>query len=157
MKCIRSRAPIASSPSVRRVMQANVGRQTTPELVFRRALHAAGLRFRKDVQPEWALHCKADVVFSRKKVCIFVDGCFWHKCPIHFELPKTNTEWWDEKIDANVVRDMRQTKWLEDHGWQVIRVWEHETIGHNLHNIVEHLKYTLTKKYGASTSSGSER
>src|SRR5258706_13941492 len=110
MSCIRSRAPRASSPAVRRVMQANVGRETRPEQSVRTFLHCRGFRFRKDVKPLATLRCTADIVFPEAKVCIFVDGCFWHGCPIHFHAPKSNKAWWSEKIAANRARDRRNDR-----------------------------------------------
>jgi DNA mismatch endonuclease (patch repair protein) len=135
-KSIRARAPAASSAATRQVMQAVLQRDTTPEVKLRRALHMAGFRFRKDCRPELALRCKADVVFRRQKVCVFVDGCFWHRCPVHFELPKANTAWWDEKIQATVDRDVKQTRLLESLGWRVLRVWEHDLVGDALPRVV---------------------
>jgi DNA mismatch endonuclease (patch repair protein) len=126
MSSIRSRAPVASSPTVRRVMQANVGRETTAERAARRALYAAGLRYREDIRPEPGLRCTADIVFPRQRVCVFIDGCFWHACPEHFAAPKMNSAWWTEKILANVERDARQTSLLRERGWTVVRFWEHE-------------------------------
>ena len=127
MRSIRSRAPSASSTTVRRVMQANRSRDTKPEIQLRRALHRAGLRFRKDVRPLAPIKCaKADVVFSRAKLCIFVDGCFWHGCPRHFSAPKTNQAWWKEKIADNRLRDRKKTRQLRRAGWTVLRIWEHE-------------------------------
>ena|SRR2546421_5990659 len=123
---IRSRAPLASSPTVRRVMRANVGVTTSPERTLRSALHRSGLRFRKDVRPVGDFRCAADIVFPRQKVCVFIDGCYWHGCPVHFKCPRTNADWWKEKIAATVERDQRQTGYLEQQGWTVLRVWEHE-------------------------------
>ena len=68
-------------------------------------------------------------MFRRPRVCVFVDGCFWHGCPRHFRLPKTNSEWWAEKIRDNMERDVRKTGELQDRGWEVIRVWEHDVAG----------------------------
>lgn len=126
MKCIRSRAPAASSAGVRKVMQANTGRETRPEQTVRRFLHRCGLRFRKDLRPLPALRCAADVVFTKAKLCIFIDGCFWHGCPRHFRVPASNTAWWAEKIEANRARDKRNDKLLKRNGWSVVRLWEHE-------------------------------
>jgi len=131
-KSIRARAPKASSPTVRYVMQRNTGRETYPEEVLRSALHKIGLRFRKDVQPEIHLKIKADIVFPKKKICVFIDGCFWHGCPLHFKVPKTNSEWWKEKITDNKNRDYRQSKDLIDCGWTVIRYWEHDVTPNNI-------------------------
>lgn len=126
MSSIRSRAPQASSDQVRRVMQANVGRETAVEHLVRSYLHRAGLRFRKDVRPLPDLRCKADIVFRKAKVCVFIDGCFWHGCPNHFRTPASNTAWWDEKINANRDRDKRNNELLKRAGWMVVRLWEHE-------------------------------
>lgn len=125
-RSIRSRAPAASSAAVRRVMQANVGREPAPEIALRSNLHSRGLHFRKSCRPEAEIRCTADIVFRCKRVCVFVDGCYWHGCPLHFTPPKTNRAWWVEKIQANVDRDLRQTQLLEALGWTVVRIWEHE-------------------------------
>lgn len=126
---IRSRAPKASSALVRRVMQANTGRTTAPERTLRSRLHRKGLRFRVDVRPEPSLRCSADLIFRRSRVCVFVDGCYWHGCPRHFAVPKQNSAWWAEKIADNRKRDARRTAQLRDRGWVVIRLWEHDIYG----------------------------
>ncbi|MCI0335623.1 MAG: very short patch repair endonuclease [Planctomycetes bacterium] len=131
-------------------MQAVLQRDTTPELLLRRALHSAGLRFRKDCRPEQDLRCKSDIVFPTHRVCVFVDGCFWHRCPLHFALPKTNSAWWNEKVQATVDRDLKQMRALKARGWQVIRVWEHEIIeGH-----VERIVARVLKRIQAATKAG---
>jgi DNA mismatch endonuclease, patch repair protein len=123
---IRSRAPRASSAAVRRLMVATKSRDSQPELELRRCLHALGLRYRINVRPEVDVRCKADLVFRRHRLCIFVDGCFWHGCPKHFVPPRTNRDWWVEKIMDNRVRDRRQARILGLRGWRVFRVWEHD-------------------------------
>ena len=137
MTCIRKRAPKASSNLVRLVMQANKGRDTTPEKLLRAALHANGLRFRKDFYPEPDLRIKADIVFVRLKICIFIDGCFWHVCPAHFKVPKTNTAWWQEKITDTARRDIEQTRILSERGWSVIRIWEHDIVSSKISEITQ--------------------
>jgi DNA mismatch endonuclease (patch repair protein) len=107
-------------------MQANVGRETSPEQVLRRALRRARARFECDARPEPSLRCKADFVLRGRRVCVFVDGCWWHRCPTHFRPPKANARWWKEKISANVDRDRRQTAALVERRWRVVRLWEHE-------------------------------
>lgn len=129
MRSIRSRAPAASSAAVRRTMQSVRRDDTTAEVALRSALFRKGLRFRKNHRPVGALRIAADIVFSRERVCVFVDGCFWHGCPKHFTPPKSNTLWWIEKITDNQVRDRKQTTQLEACGWRVIRVWEHQLVG----------------------------
>lgn len=109
-------------------MQEQLRRDTGLEVAIRKCLHRSGLRFRVDYRPEKSLRCRGDIVFTRLKVIVFVDGCFWHGCPLHATLPVNNAEWWREKLASNVERDRRNTRALEALGWIVIRVWEHETI-----------------------------
>ncbi len=99
---------------------------TKPEIAIRRGLHALGLRFRVDVRPVPDLRCRGDIVFTRRRVVIFVDGCFWHGCPQHATQPKHNSQWWRDKLDSNIARDRRADVALSARGWTVIRVWEHE-------------------------------
>ncbi|WP_227466580.1 very short patch repair endonuclease [Nocardioides dongkuii] len=116
----------ASSPGVRRGMQANRGRDTQPEMAVRRAAHAAGLRFRVDYRPIPNLNRRADLVFTRAKVAVFVDGCFWHGCPTHHTVAKANAGFWAQKVTRNRERDAETSRLLRDVGWTVIRAWEHE-------------------------------
>ena len=109
-------------------MQANRRRDTRPELNLRRELHRRGLRFRVDHPPTPEARCRADIVFTKASVAVFVDGCFWHACPEHGNVPQANREWWRAKLAVNVERDRRNDRELFDAGWQVIRVWEHETV-----------------------------
>jgi len=126
MSSIRSRAPKASSERVARTMRAVPSRDTKPELLLRSALFGRGHRFRKDFDPVPGQRCKVDIVFTKQKVCIFVDGCFWHGCPEHYRTPKSHSDWWDEKIRDNVARDLTKTQMLVDEGWNVMRIWEHD-------------------------------
>lgn len=107
-------------------MVANRGVNTAPEIALRSALHKRGFRFRKHVAPVPGLRCTADVVFPRQKLAVFVDGCFWHRCPEHATFPKANAEWWRTKLEQTVQRDRRNDRVLAEHGWTVVRVWEHE-------------------------------
>jgi len=74
------------------------------------------------------VRCKVDVVFTRARVAVYVDGCFWHCCPEHGNVPRANREWWIEKLERNVARDRRNDRELEAAGWRVVRIWEHEPI-----------------------------
>jgi DNA mismatch endonuclease (patch repair protein) len=96
---------------------------TKPEVALRRELHHRGLRFRVN-HP--ALPGRPDIAFTRAKVAVFVDGCFWHCCPDHGTLPRNNREWWSAKLDRNVIRDRAKDAALTDLGWSVLHVWEHE-------------------------------
>lgn len=107
-------------------MRANRRRDTAPELAVRRELHRRGLRFRVDYAPVVGLRCRVDIAFTRAQVAVFVDGCFWHRCPEHGVLPYANGEWWGDKLQGNVARDRRNDRELTAAGWCVVRVWEHE-------------------------------
>lgn len=96
---------------------------TKPEVALRRELHHRGLRFRVN-HP--ALPGRPDIAFTRAKVAVFVDGCFWHCCPDHGTLPRNNREWWSAKLDRNVIRDRAKDAALTGLGWSVLHVWEHE-------------------------------
>jgi len=117
----------ASTPGVRSRMQVQRTRDTAPELAIRRRLHAMGLRFRVDHPLLKGLRRRADIVFGPAKVAVYVDGCFWHGCPIHGR-PETrsNTQYWADKIIRNRARDTETDATLSNAGWLVIRVWEHE-------------------------------
>lgn len=98
-------------------------RNTKPEALLRRLLWARGLRYRLHLRVEG---CRPDLVFKGPRVAVFVDGCFWHGCPDHYVRPRTRDRFWREKLLSNVERDVRQTRELENQGWRVCRVWEHE-------------------------------
>ncbi|WP_430335242.1 very short patch repair endonuclease [Rhodococcus sp. ACT016] len=101
-------------------------RDTAPEVALRRELHRRGARFFVDRAPLPGLRRRADLVFPRKRVAVYVDGCFWHSCPQHATSPKNNAQWWADKLAANVVRDRDTDTRLEAAGWHVVRIWEHE-------------------------------
>ena len=100
-------------------------RDTAPELALRRELFRRGLRFRVDYAVVGRRR-RVDVAFTRRKVAVFVDGCFWHSCPEHATSPASNASWWAEKLSANVRRDRESDRELAERGWTVVRVWEHE-------------------------------
>ena len=108
-------------------MERQSRRDTKPELALRRAVWRLGLRYRVDIAPIPGRR-RADLVFTRAKVAVYVDGCFWHSCPIHATTPKANREWWVAKLDTNVRRDRDTDRRLAEAGWTVIRVWEHEAV-----------------------------
>jgi DNA mismatch endonuclease (patch repair protein) len=107
-------------------MRANRRRDTGPELALRSELHRRGLRFRVDFAPDPTVRCRVDIAFTRARIAIFVDGCFWHSCPEHGASPRANREWWRAKLDRNVERDRRNDIEMTRLGWAVVRVWEHE-------------------------------
>jgi len=118
--------PAASSDAVRRRMQSTPRRDTRPEIALRSQLHKLGFRYRVDIAPCPGIRSRADLVFKGPRLVVFVDGCFWHSCPIHGSVPRTNEAWWSEKLDRNKLRDANTNRELRQLGWKVIRVWEHE-------------------------------
>lgn len=109
-------------------MQSNRSRDTGPELRLRSELHSRGLRYFVDRAPTANLRRRADVVFPRKRVAVFIDGCFWHGCPEHFTIARTNAEYWAEQVERNRARDLDTNARLAAERWTVVRVWEHEEI-----------------------------
>jgi DNA mismatch endonuclease (patch repair protein) len=108
------------------------GKNTRPEIALRGALWSIGLRYRLHA----AISGRPDIVFRRRRVAVFVDGCFWHGCPRHGVRPKTNTEFWRDKLDKNIARDKKVTASLQAEGWTVIRIWEHQ-VRQNISKAVE--------------------
>lgn len=120
--------PTASSAEARRRMQAVRQRDTASERELRSALHRLGLRYRLQRILLPGSRRRADFVFIAARVAVFVDGCFWHSCPIHGTTPKANRKWWMAKLDANQRRDRDTNEALSRIGWIVIRIWEHENV-----------------------------
>lgn len=119
------RNPDPSSEITTKVMKANKGKNTGPELSLRRGLRDAGFggyRLNWKKAPG-----RPDIAYPGRKVAIFVNGCFWHRCPrCNLPLPKSHTDFWQQKFDRNVERDERKRMELEEAGWTVITVWECE-------------------------------
>ncbi|ANZ38063.1 very short patch repair endonuclease [Lentzea guizhouensis] len=119
--------PLETAPGVRARMSKQKSRDTQIEVELRRALFAAGLRYRVHRRPVKGVRREADIVFISAKVAVFVDGCFWHGCPEHATWPKNNAEFWRTKIETNRRRDLDTDEKLADAGWLAVRVWEHES------------------------------
>lgn len=109
-------------------MQRQRRQETEPEMRLRRALHRSGLRFRVGLRVPQRPRRTIDIAFTKAKVAVFVDGCFWHVCPQHATWPVNNAAWWVKKLLANVARDRDTDAVLRHHGWEVLRVWEHEDV-----------------------------
>jgi DNA mismatch endonuclease (patch repair protein) len=127
-------------------MRANRRTDTKPELALRRALHARGLRYRKDYRLDLAdgRRVRPDIVFTRRKVAVFVDGCFWHACPDHGSKPKNNEWYWSPKLLKNVQRDQLNNTALTLAGWTVIRVWEHVPLDDAVNTVVSAIRSPAT-------------
>jgi len=116
----------ASSEATRKKMMGNRSRDTSPELRVRSLVHGRGLRYRVAQRPIPTLRRTADLVFRSAKVAVFIDGCYWHGCDLHYREPRTNTGYWRDKIEGNRRRDQETDALLGDAGWEVLRFWEHE-------------------------------
>ncbi len=111
-------------------MRANRRTDTKPELALRRALHGRGYRYRKDyrLDLDGGKRVRPDIAFTARRVAVFVDGCFWHSCPEHGSKPAVNVGYWDPKLRRNVERDRAADAALAAAGWEVVRIWEHESV-----------------------------
>jgi DNA mismatch endonuclease (patch repair protein) len=132
----------ATSDATRRVMRANKRRDTEPELAVRRSLHARGFRYQVDLRVVKETRSRADIAFTRQRIAVFIDGCFWHGCPQHVFVPKVNADYWVPKLARNVARDPEVTRLLRDLGRTVLRFWEHEpaeeTAGRIASEVIRH-------------------
>lgn len=120
--------PLPADDETSRRMGRVRRRDTRPEVSLRSLVHRLGLRYAIDVRPLGKMRRTADVVFRSAKIAVFVDGCFWHGCPLHATWPKNNKAWWRAKILRNRSRDRETDDALAQHGWVSIRVWEHEDL-----------------------------
>ncbi|QIG49475.1 very short patch repair endonuclease [Nordella sp. HKS 07] len=122
---------------------------TKAEIDLRKALHTKRLRYRLHVPLLTKPRRVADIVFSRTRVAIFVDGCFWHGCPEHASWPKSNADFWREKIETNRARDAETDRLLQSLGWRVVRVWAHENADDAAHRIAQIVE---ARKHGGGLS-----
>ena len=131
--------PTPTSPATTKKMRSNRRSDTKPEVSLRSLLHRSGLRFRKDyaIRLPTGKVVHSDITFTKKKVAVFVDGCFWHCCPDHGTIPKSNQDYWIPKLEDNVDRDRAIDRELRADGWQVLRVWEHVPIESAKRRILE--------------------
>lgn len=104
-------------------------KNTQPEIILRKILSGSGVR---GYRLHYKLIGKPDIVFPKRKIAIFIDGCFWHKCLKCFIKPGTNRKFWSKKIDSNVKRDNAVNAELRDRGWKILRIWEHELSRENI-------------------------
>ncbi len=122
-------------------MRANRRTGTKPEIVLRSALHRLGYRYRKDFRLDLgSMKVRPDIVFTARKVAVFVDGCFWHVCPEHGRQPTTNEWYWAPKLRRNIERDRAADVALVEAGWRVVRLWEHEPLDAAIGTVVRVLE-----------------
>lgn len=121
--------PEPSSQAATSVGRGNRRVDSRPEIALRSELHRRGFRFRKDLLVRVAgVHVHVDIAFTRARLAVFVDGCFWHSCPQHGRAPRANESYWLPKLEANRRRDRVVNQALSADTWQVVRVWEHEPV-----------------------------
>jgi DNA mismatch endonuclease, patch repair protein len=150
----RAGYPHPSSAARSANMRANRRVNTKPELALRRALHALGYRYRKDYRLDLAsgVRVRPDIVFTARRVAVFVDGCFWHCCPEHGTQPASNTWYWEPKLARNVERDRAADTALAGAGWTVVRFWEHESIDAAVAVVVARLGQPRTPSSGTDSA-----
>ncbi len=134
------RSPIPSSENISKVMSKNKGKNTKPELLLRKLLWENGLKGYR-IHPK-NIPGRPDICFISKKVAIFVNGCFWHRCPhCQYKLPKSNIDFWKAKFERNISRDKEKTEQLVELGWTVITVWEcklkNQELDRTIHSIID--------------------
>lgn len=134
--------PRAKSATVSREMRSMPEAGTHPEMLVRRALFRSGLRFRVQYSVPNRARRSIDIAFPKAKLAVFVDGCFWHGCSDHRNIPAHNHDWWAEKIRQTRSRDLETTQLLEAAGWEVLRYWEHDDAAVILASVLE----TLARK-----------
>ncbi|MFC5329901.1 very short patch repair endonuclease [Brachybacterium fresconis] len=152
---LSSEEPVEETVRARMAVQRR--RDTAPELALRRSLHRAGLRFRVDHPLPGIPRRRADVVFTRVNLAVFVDGCFWHDCPEHGTRPKSRAAWWEEKLRRNVERDHDTDTRLGEAGWTVLRFWEHEDMAQAAIEVLRtyrFLRVTGQRRRGPSSTTG---
>lgn len=135
---------MAASPAISAKMSKHPRRDTGPELELRRLLHAAGLRYRVQYPVPGMGRRTIDIAFPRRKIAVFVDGCFWHGCVDHSHVPASNHDWWQEKFRRNSARDAETDHHLWELGWHVVRLWEHEAAVEMLARVREALNRPAT-------------
>lgn len=133
-------------PRTSRRMSRQLRRDTKPELALRKALFARGCRYRVDAPLPGMPRRRADVMFTKQRIAVFIDGCFWHSCPEHATVPQANRDWWTNKLDTNVRRDRETDERLRRLDWSVLRFWEHEDMD-SAADIVSELVRKRTVKF----------
>lgn len=149
-----------SSDAARARMVANRSRDTKPELLLRSELHRRGLRFYVDRPPLEGMRRRADILFTRLLIAVYVDGCFWHGCPIHGTWPKANADFWKQKIQTNQRRDADTNAVLRQADWTIIRVWEHDDVcaaADQVESVVVMARSLLRRSVAKGVEMGNER
>lgn len=149
--------PEPTTASVAAVMRANRRKDTNLEVKVRQVLHHRGYRFRKDYLVEVdGLRVRPDIVFTRLRLAVFLDGCFWHNCPEHGNKPRVNQPYWEAKLAKNKARDALVNSRLQDSGWTVLRLWEHMTLEEATDAVAQAVASAREAEYAAVTTSATK-
>lgn len=140
---MKTKIPSPSSPSASIRMKAVRRSGTLAELKIRKELDKLGIPYEVQERPISTLNRKADILFRESRIAVFIDGCFWHGCPIHGTKAKSNEIFWSTKIQTNIQRDEDTNRLLQEQGWLVVRIWEHENPEEAVHHIATLLKSRL--------------
>jgi len=127
----------------RKNMQNIRSKETKMEVRIRKKLWEKGIRYRKNVA---GLPGHPDIAIKKYKIVIFLDSCFFHKCPIHFVMPSTNQAYWEKKITRNIARDQEINLYYKNKGWSILRFWEHDTKKDNIANVIEYISHIIRIK-----------
>lgn len=128
------------SKETRSRIMGSIKRRSKLEDKVSKALWKTGIRFRKN---DKSLYGTPDISIKTFKIVIFIDSCFWHVCPEHFKMPKSNTDFWIKKVESNIERDKRVTEYYINKGWNLMRVWEHELKKDNFHTTIDKIAHFI--------------
>jgi len=132
-------------------MQLQRERNTQPEVTLRRALWVMGYRYRVHHRALPDVRREVDIAFTRVRLAVFVDGCFWHGCSEHRGVPKTNSDWWRDKLESNRARDASTNQMLRAAAWTVLRIWEHVSLEEALAHVVSEIDRLEGQHSGSRT------
>ena len=133
---------VLSKEQRRKNMQAIRAKETAFEIMVRKELWKKGIRYRKNVRDLMGV---PDIAIKKHKLVIFLDSCYWHGCPEHGVMPKSNREFWEKKIKRNIERDTEVTSYYRSRNWTILRFWEHE-VKQDLDGIIDRIIKAIRDK-----------
>lgn len=149
-----TKKPTAKSDAVSDAMRRMPTRSTGPEIAIRKELFKRGLRYRVQYPVPGYSRRSIDIAFPGTKVAVFIDGCFWHGCKAHRNIPEHNRAWWEEKIESNRARDRETDAHLRTLGWEVLRYWEHDSQDDIIPKVIQVVLERKTKRRDSRERNG---